>query len=86
LRRCPLSDGRTSLTRETASARYLLGQIRSYWGIENGLHHRRDGTFPEDRTRLTRGNAGLVLAILNNLGIGLLRRRGATNLAQARLG
>jgi predicted transposase YbfD/YdcC len=76
--------GLTSLTRETASARSLLGQIRSHWGIENGLHHRRDVTFHEDRTRLTRGHAGQVMAILNNLVIGLLRRRGATNLAQAR--
>lgn len=77
--------GLTSLTRDKASAPSLLGQIRSYWGIENGLHHRRDATFHEDRTRLTRGNAGHVMAILNNLVIGLLRRRGATNLAQARL-
>ena len=77
--------GLTSLTREKASARYLLAQVRSYWGIENGLHHRRDVTFHEDRTRLTRGHAGHVMAILNNLVIALLRRTGATNLAQARL-
>jgi hypothetical protein len=49
------------------------------------LHHRRDVTFHEDHTRQTRGNAGHVMAILNNLVIGLLRRNGVTNLAQARL-
>jgi len=54
------------------------------WGIENGLHHWRDVTFHEDRTRLTRGNAGRVMAILNNLVIGLLRFTGATNLAHER--
>lgn len=52
--------------------------------IENGLHYRRDVTFREDTTRLTCGHAGRVMAILNNLLIGLLRWRGHTNLAQAR--
>jgi len=48
------------------------------------LHYRRDVTFHEDATRLTRGHAGRVMATLNNLVIGLLRHAGATNLAAAR--
>ncbi len=57
---------------------------RTYWGIENGLHQCRDVTFNEDRTRLTKGNAGRVMASLNNLVIGLLRQAGVTNIAEAR--
>ena len=72
------------LERQEASPRTLLSLIRSYWGIENGLHHRRDVTFREDATRLTHGTAGRVMATLNSLIIGLLRYRGYTNLAQAR--
>ena len=76
--------GLTSLSREEASASRLLCLIRAYWGIENGLHHRRDVTFDEDRTRLTRGDAGRARASINDLVIGILRHAGATNLAQAR--
>ena len=76
--------GLTSLTPDRARPRQILDLVRTYWGIENGLHHRRDVTFHEDATRQTRGNAGRVMAILNNLVIGLLRGRGYTNLAEAR--
>jgi predicted transposase YbfD/YdcC len=76
--------GLTSLTRAKASPARLLALNRAYWGIENGLHHRRDVTFHEDSTRLTLGNAGRVMASLNNLAIGLLRHAGATNIAAAR--
>lgn len=76
--------GLTSLSRKRASAGPLLGLVRAYWGIENGLHYRRDVTFREDRTRMTLGDAGHVLASLNNLVIGLLRLAGFTNLAHAR--
>ena len=76
--------GLTSLSAAQASAKQLFGYVRDYWGIENGLHLRRDVTFREDRTRQTRGCAGRVMASLNNLAIGLLRFAGFTNLAHAR--
>jgi predicted transposase YbfD/YdcC len=76
--------GLTSLPPAQASAAQLLALTRAYWGIENGLHQRRDVTFQEDATRLTRGHAGRVMAALNNLVIGLLRTAGHTNLAAAR--
>jgi predicted transposase YbfD/YdcC len=76
--------GLTSLAPAEASAARLLALQRAYWGIENGLYYRRDVTFHEDATRLTQGHAGRVLAALNNLVIGLLRRAGHTNLAAAR--
>lgn len=76
--------GLTSLSRRAVSAKGLHDFIRDYWGIENGLHQRRDGTFREDRTRQTLGHQGHVIASLNNLAIGLLRHLGFTNLAHAR--
>ncbi len=76
--------GLTSLNSEKASPKRLLYLSRTYWGIENGLHQCRDVTFSEDRTRLTRGQAGRVMASLNNLVISLLRHAGATNIAAAR--
>jgi predicted transposase YbfD/YdcC len=64
--------GITSLSREEIMPSDLLAKIRMYWGIENGLHYRRDVTLREDRTRMTKGNAGRVMACLNNLVIGLI--------------
>jgi len=76
--------GLTSLPSDRASAADLLALSRAHWGIENGLHYRRDVTFHEDAIRLTQGHAGHVLAALNNLVIGLLCRAGFTNHAAAR--
>lgn len=64
--------GITSLSREEITPQALLRLTRSYWGIENGLHYRRDVTLQEDRTRITRPNAARVMACLNNLVLGLL--------------
>lgn len=76
--------GVTSLRRKAASAKTLHDAIRDYWGIENGLHLRRDVTFREDQTRQTQGRQGHAMASLNNLAIGLLRYLGFANLAHAR--
>lgn len=64
--------GVTSLARDEVTPKELLELIRSYWGIENGLHYRRDVTLLEDQTRMTSKNAGQVMACLNNLVLGLL--------------
>jgi predicted transposase YbfD/YdcC len=71
--------GFTSLSREEITPKKLLKKIRSYWGIENGLHYRRDVTLREDRTRMTKGRAGQFMACLNNIVIGLVC--GKTNYA-----
>lgn len=76
--------GLTSLTPEQASPERLLTLLRHYWGIENGLHYRRDVTLHEDTTRLTVGNSGHNMAILNNLVISLCIQAGFGNLAKAR--
>ena len=64
--------GFTSLTRDKITPDKLLEMTRSYWGIENGLHYRRDVTLNEDRTRMTKGNLAQSMACINNLVIGLL--------------
>ena len=64
--------GITSLAREEITPLALLQVTRSYWGIENGLHYRRDVTLHEDHTRMTRKNAARIMACLNNLVLGLL--------------
>jgi len=64
--------GFTSLSRKVITPMKLLKKIRSYWGIENGLHYRRDVTFHEDQTRMTKGRLGQAMACFNNLVLGIL--------------
>lgn len=75
--------GITSLPKERASAAQLMEWTRAYWGIENGLHYRRDKTLEEDGTRMSNVNQAQVIATLNNFIIGLATKLGFTNLASA---
>lgn len=76
--------GLTSLTAQQADPKRLLKIVRSEWGIENGLHYRRDVTFEEDHTRMTDKRMGRVMAIINNLVISLINSQGFNNHAHAR--
>jgi predicted transposase YbfD/YdcC len=76
--------GLTSLTPQQADPSRLLFLMRHYWGIENGLHFRRDVTLREDETRSLVGHAGHNLAIINNLVISLCLSNGLKNVAKAR--
>jgi predicted transposase YbfD/YdcC len=76
--------GVTSLTAKQASPARLLQLNRGHWGIENGLHYRRDVTLQEDAGRTTTTAFGHAMAALNNLVIGLTIGRGWRNLAKAR--
>ena len=67
---CEVEFGITSLSRKKITPERLLGFRRNHWGIETGLHYRRDVTFKEDATRMTNGNTGKVMASMNNLVIG----------------
>lgn len=66
--------GITSLSGEIAAPKDLLYINRAYWGIENGLHYRRDVTFNEDDSRLQSNQAQHCMATLNNLALGLILR------------
>lgn len=76
--------GLTSLTAQEASPQRLLEIVRSEWGIENGLHYRRDVTFQEDDTRMTHKTMGRVMAAIHNLVVGLINQQGFDNHAYAR--
>lgn len=58
--------GISSLSVEQADARRLLALTRGHWGIENGLHHKRDVTLGEDASRVRREGAPQVMAALRN--------------------
>jgi predicted transposase YbfD/YdcC len=75
--------GITSLTRERAGAEELLASTRGHWGIENGLHGVRDGTLREDASRIRKGSAAQVMAIIRNIVIFLFHREGYQSAATA---
>jgi len=81
---CEVEFGITSLTRKQASPLRLLHIRRAHWGIETGLHYRRDFTLQEDATRMTTGHMGKVMASINNLVLALIRQAKFQNAAQAR--
>jgi predicted transposase YbfD/YdcC len=66
--------GITSLSAEQASPAQLLHLQRSYWKIENSLHYRRDVTLQEDRTHFKSHSAAHVMAVINNILVGLLAK------------
>ena len=74
--------GVTSLPAPVASAARLLEIARAEWGIENGLHYRRDVSLQEDASQMRRGHAPHVLATLNNAVVSLVGYHGTTNLAK----
>lgn len=81
---CETEYGVTSLPRSQASPAKVLNVRRQHWLVETGLHYRRDVTFHEDATRMTIGSAGRILATIHNLVLGLIKRAGYKNAAQAR--
>jgi hypothetical protein len=64
--------GITSLDNGRADARRMLDLIRGHWGIENGLHYRRDVTLGEDQSRIRKGVAPQVMAAIRNSIVHLL--------------
>jgi predicted transposase YbfD/YdcC len=75
--------GLTSLPDTEASAAQLLAYTRAHWGIENGLHYRRDDSLHEDRC-CVRGRGAHAMAVINNLVLGLLRHRSLETVPDAR--
>lgn len=63
----------TSLSRQQADARQLLGISLAHWGIENRLFCVRDVTFREDLCRVRQGSGPQVLAAARNTSLTLIR-------------
>lgn len=76
--------GITSLSRKRAHSQHLLALKRKYWGIENGLHYRRDVTFHEDATRMSHPHASRNLSTVHNTILSLFARLGCGNAAATR--
>jgi predicted transposase YbfD/YdcC len=74
----------TALTPAQAGPAFLLERNRQHWGIENGLHHRRDTTLGEDASRIRAGQAPRLFASIGNVVISVLNRAGHGNHAAAR--
>lgn len=76
--------GITSLSPDACSPQRLMHLIRQHWHIENRLHYVRDVTFHEDACRIRHTKRQRLLATLNNLVIGLIRRCDFDYIPQAR--
>ena len=78
----------TSVGAKQLSDAELLEAIRGHWSaIENGAHYRRDVSFGEDASGVSKRGAAQVLACLRNLALGvfeLARARGRTKAPSAR--
>ena len=73
----------TSLPTHQASPAQLGAWVRGHWGIENGLHWRRDVVWQEDKSQIRTGSSPHVMAILRNIAITMLKRAGHRNIAKA---
>lgn len=76
--------GITSCAPKVGTAKQLLKWTRDYWGIENGLHYRRDVTLREDATRISQPRLARAIAAINNFIVALTQKLGYANLASAR--
>jgi predicted transposase YbfD/YdcC len=75
--------GIASLGWQEASAAQSAALWRGHWAIENKVHYVRDVTLGEDGGQIHRGPAPQALAALRNGILTVLRRQGATNIADA---
>jgi predicted transposase YbfD/YdcC len=75
--------GITSLGRDRADARDLLGRVRAHREAENRLHDVRDETLGGDRCRVRKGHGAQVLAALRNAVVHLLEGIEANSKAAA---
>ena len=77
------TDVRYAITSVQSGPDKLLVYVRGHWKIENRLHYVRDVTLGEDGSQVRKGAASEVMAVLRNIVLGLLRRRGVNNIAAA---
>jgi predicted transposase YbfD/YdcC len=75
--------GITSLRADQIKPEQLLDLTRRHWGIESGLHYRRDVVLGEDRCRVSTGHAAHVHAALNNFVVAFLHHCQARSMAQS---
>ncbi|MBA3007874.1 MAG: ISAs1 family transposase [Desulfocapsa sp.] len=74
--------GITSKTPDLASAAEVLRDNRSHWVIES-CHYIIDWNYDEDRSRISKGFGPENMTRLRKFAIGLIKSKGARNVAQA---
>ena len=63
-----------SFASTTHTAEHVLHLSRGHWGIENGLHHRKDRSMDEDRCRASERGIGRTMCCLRSLAAIVLGR------------
>ena len=75
-----------SFAADKYSADTVLKMIRGHWGIENGLHHRKDRSMDEDRCRSAAKKTGRVMCCLRSIAALVFgRTRESLRVVQRRL-
>lgn len=68
------------------SPEQVLQTVRGHWGIENGLHHRKDRSMNEDRNRASAAGYGRIMCCLRSIASAIVdRTRDSTKVLQRRL-
>ena len=79
---CEIAYGLTSRTPAQASPQRVLRVNRGHWVIENGCHYILDWNYDEDRSRIRTGYGPENVTRLRRFAIGVIKSRGARNVAQ----
>jgi predicted transposase YbfD/YdcC len=75
-----------SFTADAYSPEHVLALVRGHWGIENGLHHRKDRSMDEDRCRSSASKTGRVMCCLRSIAAVVLgRAKESLSVVQRRL-
>jgi predicted transposase YbfD/YdcC len=73
--------GITSKNPQQATAEQILKDNRQHWSIENSCHYILDWNFDEDRCRISKGFGPENITRLRRLAIGIIKSKGASNVA-----
>lgn len=68
------NDSRHFISSLEATPEEMLRAIRFHWGIENSLHWVLDMSFNEDYSRIRKGNAPQIMAIMRHMALNLLQK------------
>lgn len=71
------NESRHYISSLDATPEEMLRAIRFHWGIENSLHWILDMSFNEDYSRIRKGNAPHIMAIVRHMALNLLQSAAA---------
>ncbi len=68
------NESRHYISSLEATPEEILRAIRFHWGIENSLHWILDMSFNKDYSRIRKGNAPQIMAIMRHMALNLLQK------------